>query len=194
MSARPSRPDWHEYFLAVAKIVSTRSTCNSRPAGAVIVRGKQILTTGYNGSVPGAPHCTDQTTPDGSPYCFRRAIGAPEFDKYNYCRSSHAEANAVALAAREGISLAGAGIYSTLAPCYVCMKLLAVSGVRHVYYEHDYESMDRSRDGHWEAVVRECGFETYERLSLSDATADLLVGALRETTSSRRLREPDSGP
>ena len=194
MTPRPPRPDWHEYFLAVAKIVSTRSTCNSRPAGAVIVRDKQILTTGYNGSVPGAPHCTDQTTPDGSPYCFRRSIGAPDSDKYNYCRAAHAEANAVALAARQGITLAGATLYTTLAPCYVCMKLLAVAQVRHIYYEHDYESVDRTRDAHWQAAVKECGFETFVRLSLSRATVDLLAGALRAPTSSRRIPGTDPAP
>ena len=74
------RPDWNEYFMMIAKMVSSRSSCLSRPVGAVIVRDNHILATGYNGSIPGQDHCTD----DG--VCFRRQISAPEMDKYNYCR------------------------------------------------------------------------------------------------------------
>ena len=93
------RPDWHEYFMLIAKIVALRSGCNSRPTGAVIVKDKRILATGYNGPMPGAWHCTDK----GSTYCFRREKGIPDIDKYNFCRASHAEANAIAQAARFGI-------------------------------------------------------------------------------------------
>jgi dCMP deaminase len=80
--------------MLIAKLVSTRSTCNSRPTGAVLVKDRQILATGYNGSMPGAPHCIDQVMPDGSPYCHRRALNIADVDKYNYCRASHAEATA----------------------------------------------------------------------------------------------------
>jgi len=68
------RPSWNEYFMLIAKLVSTRSTCNSRPTGAVLVKDRQILATGYNGSMPGAPHCTDQTITDGSTYCHRHDL------------------------------------------------------------------------------------------------------------------------
>ena len=102
---KPMRPSWDEYFMLIAKLVSTRSTCNSRPTGAVLVKDRQILATGYNGSMPGAPHCSDQVMADGSPYCHRRALNIADVDKYNYCRASHAEANAIAQAARYGVAI-----------------------------------------------------------------------------------------
>ena len=74
------RPSWDEYFMLIAKLVSTRSTCNSRPTGAVLVKDKQLLATGYNGSMPGAPHCSDEVMPDGSPYCYRRVMKVPDAD------------------------------------------------------------------------------------------------------------------
>ncbi len=184
------RPDWHEYFMTIAKIISTRSTCNSRPIGCVIVRDKQILTTGYNGSVPGGPHCIDQPDVNGEPFCFRRSIGAPEGDKYNFCRSTHAEANAIAQAAKAGIALKDSTLYVTVAPCYVCLKLLATARVRRIYYEYDYESTDRTRDEFWKRIVRESGIETFEQLTVSDSTKNIIVSAMEFPTSRRRLREP----
>lgn len=96
------RPSWDEYFLMIAKLVASRSTCNSRPTGAVLVKDRQILSTGYNGSMPGAVHCSDA----GSLFCFRRSMEIPDNVKYDYCRSSHAEANAIAQAAKHGIAIA----------------------------------------------------------------------------------------
>ena len=183
------RPNWNEYFMTIAKIVSTRSTCNSRPTGAVLVRDKQILSTGYNGSMPGAPHCSDQLTADGKPFCFRRSIDAPEDDKYNYCRASHAEANAVSRAARLGISLEGSTCFVTLAPCYVCLKLLAVAGVRHIYYEHGYESTKKERDEHWRQVIAESPIETFEQLKVSERMVKRIAASLIYPTSRRRLSE-----
>ena len=116
--------------MLIAKLVSTRSTCNSRPTGAVLVKDRQILATGYNGSMPGAPHCSDQVMADGSPYCHRRALNIADVDKYNYCRASHAEANAIAQAARYGVAIKGATLYVTLQPCFVCLKLLATAQIK----------------------------------------------------------------
>lgn len=181
------RPDWHQYFMAVAKLIATRSTCNSRPTGAVIVKDKHILATGYNGAPPGAPHCLGEFNPDGSPYCHSRAMGAGEQAKYNYCRSAHAETNAVAQAARLGIALADASVYVTLAPCYVCTKLLAATRIRHVYFEMDYESADRTRDAHWQSVFREAGIETWEKITLSDDSVARFAATLQGVTSQRRL-------
>ncbi len=183
------RPNWNEYFMAIAKIVSTRSTCNSRPTGAVLVRDKQILSTGYNGSMPGAPHCTDEVFEDGKPFCYRRSIEAPEDDKYNYCRASHAEANAVARAARLGISLDGATCFVTLAPCYVCLKLLAGAGVRRIYYELGYESVNEGRDEHWRRAIDESPIETFEELKVSERMAEKIASSLVYPTSGRRLSE-----
>jgi dCMP deaminase len=182
------RPSWDEYFMLIAKLVSTRSTCNSRPTGAVLVKDRQILATGYNGSMPGAPHCTDQTMPDGSPYCHRRALQVPDADKYNFCRASHAEANAIAQAARHGVAVKGASLYVTLEPCYVCIKLLATAQIDKVYFELGYDSRDITRDLYWrQEAVKEAGFAVYQPLPVSPLTLESVVPALGDLTSRRRL-------
>jgi dCMP deaminase len=181
------RPSWDEYFMLIAKLVSTRSTCNSRPTGAVLVKDKQLLATGYNGSMPGAPHCLDQVMPDGSPYCHRRAMKIPDADKYNYCRASHAEANAIAQAARYGVAIKGASLYVTLQPCFVCVKLLATAQIERVYYELAYESEDPLRDAFWEAAVQEAGFQDFRQLTVSPEALAYILPSLKEATSRRQL-------
>ncbi len=181
------RPSWDEYFLLIAKLVSTRSTCNSRPTGAVLVKDKQILATGYNGSMPGAPHCLDETMPDGSPYCHRRALKIADVDKYNYCRASHAEANAIAQAARYGVAIKGASLYVTLQPCFVCIKLLATAQIERVYYELAYDSQDRGRDAFWEAAIKEAGFKVFRQLAISEEALAYILPSLERVTSRRRL-------
>ncbi|MDR3210983.1 MAG: dCMP deaminase family protein [Planctomycetota bacterium] len=182
-----SRPGWHEYFLAVAKLISTRSTCNSRPTGAILVKNRHILATGYNGSPPGAEHCLGNFNPDGSPFCYSRHMGASDANKYNYCRSSHAESNAVAQAACLGISIEGASLYTTLAPCYICTKLLASARVAEVYFEYDYESADRDRDRHWQSVCAEFGIRVWQKVAIDPAAREFFVQALTNVTSERRL-------
>lgn len=181
------RPSWDEYFMLIAKLVSTRSTCNSRPTGAVLVKDRQILATGYNGSMPGAPHCSDQTMPDGSPYCHRRALQVADVDKYNFCRASHAEANAIAQAARHGVAIKGATLYVTLEPCYVCVKLLATAQIERVFFELPYESRDALRDNFWKQAVAEAGFKEYRQLTVSPETLAYVMPYLTEITSTRRL-------
>ena len=185
------RPSWHEYFMLIAKLVSTRSTCNSRPTGAVIVKENHILSTGYNGAMPGAPHCTDQPDVEGRPYCFRRVRGIPDIDKYNYCKASHAEANAIAQAARWGISLDGGTLYVTLAPCFVCLKLIATARIRAVYYETAYGSSTPERDAFWAEAVREAGIRTFEPLAVSPETYDYCLSGIRGLTSRRRFEATD---
>jgi dCMP deaminase len=185
------RPNWNEYFMLIAKIVSTRSTCNSRPTGAVIVKENHILSTGYNGAMPGAPHCSDQPDWEGRPFCFRRAHGVPDIDKYNFCKASHAEANAIAQAAKYGIAIDEATLYTTLAPCYVCLKLVATSRIRVVYYEHAYESSTPQRDAFWQQAVREAGLEIYEQLIISPETYQYILADIQDVTS-RRRREATS--
>ena len=181
------RPSWDEYFLLIAKLVSTRSTCNSRPTGAVLVKDRQILATGYNGSMPGAPHCIDDILPDGTPYCHRRALKVADVDKYNYCRASHAEANAIAQAARYGVAIKGAALYVTLQPCFVCLKLLASAQIKRVYFELAYESMDEARDAFWEKAVKEAGIEVFKQLSISEEDLAYILPSLTGVTSRRRL-------
>jgi dCMP deaminase len=181
------RPSWDEYFMLIAKLVSTRSTCNSRPTGAVLVKDKQLLASGYNGSMPGAPHCRDEVMPDGSPYCHRRVLKIADVDKYNYCRASHAEANAIAQAARYGVAIKGASLYVTLQPCFVCVKLLATAQIERVYYELAYESQDSLRDAFWEVAVQEAGFQDFQQLTVSPEALAYILPSLEEATSRRRL-------
>ncbi len=177
------RAPWHEYFMLLAKMVALRSGCNSRPSGAVIVKDKRILATGYNGPMPGAWHCIDR----GPGYCFRREKGVPDIDKYNYCRATHAEANAIAQAARFGIPVEGASLYCTLAPCYVCLKLIASAGIKEVYYEYDYGSRDFERDHFWKEAIKEAGLRVFQQVKVSDEVLRQLAEILPYPTSKRRL-------
>jgi dCMP deaminase len=108
-------------------------------------------------------------------------------DKYNYCRASHAEANAIAQAARYGVAIKGATLYVTLQPCFVCLKLLATAQIRRIYFELAYGSRDKARDQFWEQAVAEAGFEVFQQLSISPAALDFIMPSLREITSRRRL-------
>lgn len=159
----------------------------SHKKGAVLVKDRQILATGYNGSMPGAPHCSDQVMPDGSPYCHRRALQIADVDKYNYCRASHAEANAIAQAARYGVAIKGASLYVTLEPCFVCIKLLATAQIEKVFFEVSYESRDPVRDAFWKDAVKEAGFTVFQQLSISAGTLAYILPSLEKITSARRL-------
>lgn len=174
-----TRPRWDEYFMLLAKLAAIRSTCLSRPAGAVIVRDQQVLATGYNGSMPGVAHCTDEGI------CFRRYFRAGEQDKYDFCRAIHAEANALAQAARRGVSIEGATVYTTLAPCFVCTKLMASARIHRVVYEHEYESPDRERDAMWREALAQAGIE-YEQMHLTAETIARAHQLIAGTTSLRR--------
>lgn len=175
------RIGWDEYFMLLAKLAACRSTCLSRPTGAVIVRNKQVLATGYNGSVPGGVHCVDEGV------CYRRMMGATDAEKLAWCRASHAEANAVAQAARAGIAIDGATVYTTLSPCFTCVKLLASAGIDRVVYEHAYESANVERDRHWADALKEAGIEACE-LRVKGDTVEKALGFLRAVTSRRRLK------
>jgi dCMP deaminase len=121
-----TRPTWSEYFLELAKVVSTRSTCIRRQVGAVIVRDKQILSTGYNGAPSGTEHCTKEG-------CLREKLGIPPGERYELCKSVHGEQNAIIQAARHGIAIDGADIYVTDKPCKLCEKMIINAGIRNVY-------------------------------------------------------------
>ncbi|MCA1960681.1 MAG: dCMP deaminase family protein [Desulfomonile sp.] len=178
-----NRPSWHEYFMLVAKLVSIRSTCNSRKIGAVIVRDNRILATGYNGAVHGAPHCIDR----GPDFCLRRSIGAHDADKYNYCLSSHAEVNAIDQAARFGISLEGASVYCTLEPCNWCFKQLIQAGIKEIYYERAYDSQNKEFDLYWRKIMKSHdGIRVFKQISVSSEAMDLVFQVLR-TSSERAL-------
>ena len=175
------RIGWDEYFLLLSKLAACRSTCLSRPTGAVLVKNRQVLATGYNGSVPGGKHCID----DGA--CYRRRVGARDAEKLSWCRASHAEANAIAQAARAGIAIDGATLYTTLSPCFTCVKLIASAGVKRIVFEHLYESADAERDKHWSEALAEAGIKA-EQLAVSEESAATALEFLRGETSRRRLK------
>lgn len=178
-----NRPSWHEYFMLLAKLVSVRSTCNSRKIGAVIVRNNRILSTGYNGAVHGAPHCTDR----GPGFCLRRSIGAHDADKYNYCISSHAEVNAIDQAARFGIPLEGAILYCTLEPCNWCFKQLIQAGIKEIYYEEAYDSQNKDFDLYWRKIMESHdGIRVFRQVSISPEALGLVLHEL-QGTSARKL-------
>jgi dCMP deaminase len=175
-----NRPSWHEYFMLLAKLLSVRSTCNSRKVGAVIVRNNRVLATGYNGAVHGAPHCIDQ----GPDFCLRRNIGAHDADKYNYCISSHAEVNAVDQAARFGISLEGASLYCTLEPCNWCFKQLIQAGIREIFFEEPYESKNKEFDLYWrESMESNDSIKEFRQIRISDEALEMVIRVLRGSSA-----------
>lgn len=125
------RPDFDEYFMNIAKIVATRSTCLRRQVGAVLVRDKRILATGYNGAPSGLPHCEEVG-------CVREKMGIPRGERHEMCRGLHAEQNAIIQSALHGVSIAGAELYSTHHPCSVCAKMLINAGIKKVKIAEDY--------------------------------------------------------
>ena len=117
------RVSWENYFMNIAREVSTRATCDRKMVGAVIVRGKTILSTGYNGSLRGLQHCDE--------------VGH-EMENGHCVRTVHAEANAIVHAARHGIIVEGAEIFITASPCYNCFKLIVNAGIIKIYYGEFY--------------------------------------------------------
>jgi len=176
------RPGWDEYFMFLAKVVASRSTCLSRPVGAILVLDRQILATGYNGSMPGDKHCLDEGR------CYKRSLGKKNQGKYDYCRASHAEANLLAQAAKKGISVEGATLYITLMPCYTCTKQLAVAGIKEVVYEYIYESDDPDRDRFWREAIE--SRMVFRQLTIKQETINYIVkNFISDLTSKRRLRK-----
>lgn len=125
------RPSWDSYFMKIAEDVATRSTCLRRKVGAVIVKDKRILTTGYNGAPSGISHCTEET-------CLRTKFNVPSGERHELCRGLHAEQNAIIQAAYYGVSVKGAKIYVTHQPCSICTKMLINSGIEIFIYKHPY--------------------------------------------------------
>lgn len=125
------RPSWEEYFIDLAVLVSSRSTCLRKQHGAIIVKDKQILSTGYNGTPAKIVHCET---------CFREDHNIPHGTMYELCRSTHAEANAIVQAAKHGVAIDGATIYVTGIPCLMCTRLIINAGIKEVvtgFDEHE---------------------------------------------------------
>jgi len=128
-----ARPSWDTYFLRIAQLVATRATCLRRTVGAVIVRDKRILATGYNGAPNGVPHCFE--LPGG---CLREAMHIPSGQRQELCRGLHAEQNAILQASAFGVSLKGSEIYVTHQPCVTCAKMLINAGITRVVFIGSY--------------------------------------------------------
>lgn len=125
------RPSWDEYFMNIAGIVSSRSTCLRRQIGAIIVRDKKILSTGYNGAASKIRHCLDIG-------CLREKLSIPSGERHEICRAIHAEQNAIIQAAISGTSIKDAIIYCTARPCSLCAKMIINAGIRCIVYKGDY--------------------------------------------------------
>jgi len=131
MTERNQRPDWDEYFLDIAALVARRSTCLRRNVGAVLVRERRILSTGYNGAPTGLRHCLDIG-------CLRVQLQIPSGERHELCRGLHAEQNAIIQAALHGVGIAGATLYCTNHPCVICAKMIINAGIVHVVVGDGY--------------------------------------------------------
>ena len=128
---RQERPSWDEYFMTLADEVATRTTCLRRAVGAIIVKEKRILATGYNGVPSGLRLCSVTG-------CLREKLGVPSGQRHEICRGLHAEQNALLQAARYGIDIEGSSIYITTQPCVVCAKMLINAGISEIIYRNPY--------------------------------------------------------
>ena len=150
----PKRPDWEVYFLKIAKLASTRSTCIRRHVGAVLVKEKKILATGYNGAPSGISHCVDVG-------CLRDEEQIPSGQRHELCRGLHAEQNAILQAAYHGVSIQGSVLFCTNFPCVICSKMLINAGIRQIFYLEGYP------DPLSEKMLREAGMELH-RIQMED--------------------------
>ena len=126
-----SRPSWDVYFLSIAGLVSKRSTCLRRRVGAVLVKQKRILSTGYNGAPSNIKHCSKTG-------CMREKLKIPSGRRHELCRGLHAEQNALLQAALHGVSAEGAKMYATTQPCIICAKMLINAGIRELVIAGHY--------------------------------------------------------
>jgi len=125
------RPSWDEYFMSIARLVAGRATCLRRKVGAVIVKDRRILATGYNGAPAGLPHCSDTG-------CVRERLKIPSGERHELCRGIHAEQNGIIQSANYGTGIAGATIYTTHHPCSVCAKMIINAGIVRVVTDDAY--------------------------------------------------------
>ena len=133
------RPSWDEYFMRITFLVAERSTCLRRQMGALLVKDKHIIATGYNGAPSGVKHCIETG-------CLRDAMNIPSGERHELCRALHAEQNAICQAARLGVSIAGATVYTRMTPCRTCAMLLINCGIKRVVCERRYHRGTESEE------------------------------------------------
>ncbi len=126
-----NRPSWQKYFIDMAYLVSTRSTCLRRKVGAVIVKNNQVISTGYNGAPKSVPHCSLTG-------CLRQQMNVPSGERHELCRGVHAEQNAIVQAAVNGTSIQNAELYCTTQPCIICAKMIINSEIKRVFVAESY--------------------------------------------------------
>ncbi len=125
------RPSWETYFMDITRLVARRTTCLRRAVGAVIVKDKRILSTGYNGAPTGIRHCAEVG-------CLRETLGVQSGMRHELCRGIHAEQNAILQAAYHGVSVKGASLFCTTQPCSICAKMIINAGITKIHYESGY--------------------------------------------------------
>lgn len=125
------RPSWDKYFMEIAQVVAKRSTCLRRQVGAIVVKNKRIISTGYNGTLSGLKHC-DKVG------CLREKFKIKPAERQELCRGMHAEANALLFAASYGVDMHEAAIYCTHQPCVLCAKMIIQAGIKQVIFIGEY--------------------------------------------------------
>jgi dCMP deaminase len=140
-----NRPSWETYFMGITERVATRSTCLRRAVGAVVVKDKRMLTTGYNGAPSGTRHCSETG-------CLREKLNIASGERHELCRGIHAEQNAIIQAALHGVSIKDATLYCTNLPCSICAKMIINAGIKKIVYQSGYAD-DLSREMLTEARV-----------------------------------------
>lgn len=146
-----SRPSWDQYFIDITHLVATRSTCMRRQVGALLVKNRNILATGYNGTPSGIRHCEETG-------CLRERLNVPSGERHELCRGLHAEQNAIIQAARHGINIDGSTLYCTTMPCIICTKMLINAGISRIVYEGGYAD-ELAREMVEESGIACCRFE-----------------------------------
>lgn len=143
---KETRPSWETYFMEIALLVARRSTCTRRAVGAVIVKDKRVLATGYNGAPSGVRHCVETG-------CLREQLKVPSGERHELCRGIHAEQNAIIQAAFHGVSIRDAVLFCTNLPCSICSKMIINAGIRRIIYRSGYA------DSMSEDMLQEAGVE-----------------------------------
>jgi len=153
MASKQRRPDWDEYFMRLADLAATRSTCLRRQVGAILVSGHRVLATGYNGAPKGLPHCLDAG-------CKREELKIPSGQRQEICRAIHAEQNAIIQAAQHGVPVKNATVYCTNQPCSTCAKMILNLEVDRIVFRSTYP------DDLAVSLLNEAGFERAEENGL----------------------------
>lgn len=141
------RPSWDEYFIKIAALVAERSTCLRHHVGAIIVKDRRILTTGYNGVPAGLPDCLELG-------CLRNQLGIPSGERHEICRAIHAEQNAIIQAGKHGEDIDGGTMYCTHSPCIVCAKMIVNAGIKRLVTYTDYPDVGGVRE-----LLKDAGVE-----------------------------------